>query len=293
MKRLLLFVVLILSLPAFAARQCSNGAGSDRMELPGGYIVDVAPAMDDAHAGQCHAAITSPDNKVIYELIDREIMLNPVSGKDVNGDGKPDVVIESHPPQDKCCWNYFVLTPGEATPLIRQFTTSVPLNFEDRLGDGKMVIWTRDFAYEGVDGYSHSDSPAPLVFFRMKGAMVYPVDQLFWSEYESDINEAKSGISKSDVDELTKLEGPDAKPGHPNDPKDEHMKGVRALVLAVAINYLYAGKGQECWNTISEMWPLGDRQRIRQLILSRRSNGIMKEITSNAAAPAAGQSQSK
>ena len=276
MKSAVLFLCCFAAIPALAARQCSQGNGSDRLEMPGGYVAQVAASTDKP--GQCRASITTQDGKTVYELTDREIALNPISGKDVNGDGKPDAVIETHPARGACCWNYYVVTPGEEQPLLRQFATSVPLNFEDKLGDGKVEIWTRDFAFDGVDGFPHSESPFPLIFFRMKGANIYNVSQLFWTDYQREIEDAKNGISKEDAEALTKEEGENAKPPQEGDPKAIHLRSVRALVLTVVLDYLYADRGPDAWKTISEMWPILDRQRIRQLILRNRMRGILSEI---------------
>jgi len=276
MKSVVLFLCCFAAIPALAARQCSQGNGSDRLEMPGGYVAQVAASAEKP--GQCRASVMSEDGKTVYELTDREIALTPISGKDVNGDGKPDAVIETHPARGACCWNYYVITPGEEQPLLRQFATSVPLNFEDKLGDGKVEIWTREFAFDGVDGFPHSESPMPLIFFRMKGPNVYNVSQLFWTDYQREIEDAKNGISKEDAEALTKEESENAKPPQEGDPKAIHLRSVRALVLTVVLDYLYADRGPDAWRTISEMWPILDRQRIRQLILRNRMRGILSEI---------------
>ena len=103
MRSVILFLCCFAAIPALAARQCSQGNGSDRVEIPGGYVAQVAASTDKP--GQCHASVMSEDGKTVYELTDREIALNPISGKDVNGDGKADAVIETHPARGACCWN--------------------------------------------------------------------------------------------------------------------------------------------------------------------------------------------
>ena len=92
MKSVILFLCCFAAIPALAARQCSQGNGSDRLEMPGGYVAQVAASTDKP--GQCRASITTQDGKTVYELTDREIVLNPISGKDVNGDGKPDMLVD-------------------------------------------------------------------------------------------------------------------------------------------------------------------------------------------------------
>src|SRR5579859_1742883 len=280
MKSLFTFSALIL-LSAVSAlaqqRGCSQGKGSDRQDLPGGYVAQVAPA-DDAHAGQCHATITSDTGKTVFELFEREVAINPISGKDVNGDGTADAVIETHPVSGVCCWNYYLFTLGQSPGLLREFSTSVALNFEDKLGDGKAEIWTRDFAFDGVDNYPHAESPAPLIFFRMHGNAVNNVSQLFWPDYEREIAETRSYISREDIDTLTKIEGDNPKPSEEGDPKVAHLRSVQAQILSLVLDYIYADHTPEAFKTISEMWPTLDRQRIRQLILQRRGRGILSEI---------------
>ena len=284
----LIFLAITASLAcAVPGRNCSGGYGEYSQDLPGGYTAKLSPAADEAHTGQCHAAITSSDQKTIFETYGYEVAVNPVSGKDVNADEKPDAVLESHPQKGHCCWSYYIVSLGDPAGLLRQITTSVPLTFEDRLGDGKVEIWGRDNAFDGVENFAHADSPFPLVFFRMRGAAIYDVSVQFWSEYEREIAQAREGIPRSVAEDLVKTESDDPnKPGggghggsgDPRDPKEIQLQRAKAAVLEIALNYLYAGHGQDAWKTISEMWPPLDRQRIRQVILATRMKGLLSEI---------------
>ena len=295
----LVFLVSTASAASAAVRNCSAGYGEYSQDLPGGYTTRLAPAADDAHAGQCHAAITSADQKTVFETYGYELAINQISGKDVNGDDKPDAVIESHPQKGQCCWSYYIVSLGDPAGLLRQITTSVPLTFEDRLGDGKVEIWGRDNAFDGVENFPHADSPSPLVFFRMRGANIYDVSVQFWSEYEREITQARDGLPRGVAEDLVKTENDDPnKPGggggggggsgDPRDPKEIRLQRAKATVLEIALDYLYGGHGQDAWKTISEMWPPLDRQRIRQVILATRMKGLLSEINrqpSKAASP--------
>jgi hypothetical protein len=285
----LVFLVTAASMASAAVRNCSAGYGEYSQDLPGGYTAKLSPAADDAHAGQCHAAITSTDQKIVFETYGYELAVNQISGKDVNADEKPDAVIESHPQKGQCCWSYYIVSLGDPAGLLRQITTSVPLTFEDRLGDGKIEIWGRDNAFDGVENFPHADSPSPLVFFRMRGTDIYDVSSLFWSEYEREITQARDGLPRSVAEDLVKTENDDPnKPGgghgggegsgDPRDPKEIRLQQAKATILEIALDYLYAHHSMEAWKTISEMWPPLDRQRIRQVIVSTRMKGLMGEI---------------
>jgi hypothetical protein len=284
---LLVFLALTASAASAAARNCSGGYGEYRQDLGGGYVAQLSPATDDAHAGQCHAAIVSGEQKTVFETWGYEVAVNPVSGKDINADEKPDAVIEAHPKAGACCWSYYIVSLGDPAGLLRQISTSVPLTFEDRLGDGKIEIWGRDNAFDGVENFAHGDSPYPMVFFRLKGDTLYNVSNLFWDDYQREINQAKDGLPRSVVEDMTKAEGDDPnKPGggghggsgDPRDPKEIAIVRAKAAILEITLDYLYAGHGQDAWKTISEMWPPLDRQRIRQVILATRMKGLLSEV---------------
>jgi hypothetical protein len=282
--RLLLLVAACLLAPsAFAAvpERCVRGSPEIKKDLWDGYSVQIGAAVDEAHKGQCHAAVLAPDGKTLFEVTASEAGLFPITGTDVNGDDKPDVVFETRAPRGKCCYGYYILSLADPPGLLRAISVSVPLGFEDRDGDGKVEIWTRDYAFNYIEGLPPADSPFPLVFFRLKGTTLYNVSQAFWSEYEADINQARGQISKKDLEDMLKLEGPDTKPAPPDahDPKTEAYMHIKGLVLQITLDYLYGGRGQQAWLTLQEMWRENDRDRIRQVILQTRTRGVLSELT--------------
>ena len=280
MKPALFLTFLALTLPAAAADYaCQNAYGSLTKEIAGFKVV-IAPATDDAHKAQCRAAITSADDKTVFEAYSPQFNLEPISGRDVNADDKPDVVFSGKAAEPACCYSYWIVSLGEQPGLVREFTTTAQLNFEDKLGDGKVEIWGRDNAFDGFDRFPSTESPFPLVFLRMKGANIYNVSQIFWPEYEREIAQAKAALPRSATFDLTREEQDKKGGGNPeaHDPKDEELMRDKALVLEIALNYLYGGKGQQAWQTISDMWPPLDRQRVRQQILMTRMKGLLSEI---------------
>jgi hypothetical protein len=278
----LLFAACLLALPAFAAGEprCIRGAPEFHKDLWDGYSVVLGPPADDSRKEQCRAAIVGPGGKVLFEASDSEASVNPITGQDVNGDDKPDVVLETRAGRGKCCYNYYIVSLAEPAGLLRAISLSVPLTIEDHDGDGKIEFWTRDNAFDSIEGLSSDESPYPLVFFRLKGTTLYNVSTAFWSEYEADIAQARGQISKEVLDDMLKMEGDDTKPQHADehDPKTEQYLHVKGLVLQITLDYLYGGRGQQAWDTIRDMWRDNDKSRIRQVILQGRSRGVFREI---------------
>ena len=290
-RLLLPLAACLLALPAFAAGEprCVCGGPELQKDLWDGYSVELGAAAGEAGADKCRATVLAPGGKVLFEATDSEASLNPITGTDVNGDEKPDVVLETRAGRGKCCFNYYILSLAEPVGLLRSISLSVPLNFEDRDGDGKVELWTRDNAFDSVEGLSTSDSPYPLVFFRLKGTTLYNVSPAFWSEYEADIAQARGQISKNDLEEMLKTETGQEKPPPPGarDPKAAEYLHIKGLVLQITLDYLYGGRGQQAWDTIQDMWRDNDKGRIRQVILQYRTRGVLGEINRQPASPAA------
>jgi len=282
----LFFVMAVLSASVAALdRGCSQGVGEWTENLWDGYKIQIAAAHSDAPA-QCRATLQSADGKVIFEVTGAEALVNPISGHDLNGDGKPDVVIETHRTAGQCCYTYSILPPSENPPLVRQITTTPPLVFEDRDNNGKIEISTYEFAFLGIEGLGESDSPRPLVVFRLRGNTLYNVSASYWPEYQREIDAAKNGLSRNGQELLlgrnntsgASAGGRSGKPKElsPGDEKD--LLNAKGIVLTMVLNYLYGGRGEEAWKTIREMWTDRDKDRIRQAILLSRSRGVLSEV---------------
>ena len=289
--RLLLLVAACLLAPAAFAGgpRCLRGAPELQKDLWDGYSVVIGPPADESKKDVCRAAILTPGGKTLFEVTDSEATLNPITGTDVNGDDKPDVVLETRAPRGKCCYNYYIISLADPPGLLRAISVSVPMTFEDRDGDGKVEIWGRDNAFDSIEGLSTTDSPYPMVFFRLKGTTLYNVSPALWSEYQADIAQARGQISKGDLEEMLKLEtgGEKPKPPDAHDPKAAEYMHIRGLVLQIALDYLYGGRGQQAWDTIRDMWRDNDKARIRQVILQGRTRGILGEINRQPNQPAA------
>ena len=287
-----LFVLAVLSASAAALdRGCSQGIGEWTENLWDGYKIEIAAAPSGAPA-QCRAALESADGKVLFEVTGAEALVNSISGHDLNGDGKPDVVIETHRTAGQCCYTYSILTPGADPPLVRQITTTPKLVFEDRDNNGKIEISTYDFAFVGIEGLSESDSPRPLVVFRLRGNTLYNVSASYWPEYQREIEAAKNGLSRNGQELLlgrnnssgASMGGGGGKPRELSPADEKDLADAKSVVLTMALNYLYGGRGEEAWKTIREMWTDRDKERIRQAILVSRSRGVLSEVNRSSSA---------
>ena len=268
----------LLALPLAAAdRTCAGGRGHSEKEIAA-FRVAIAPATADDHPGECHAAVLLSSGTAVYEAYGAEAAMNPISGKDVDGDGSPDVVLET---VSADAFHYAVVSLADPPGLVRELVVSVPLNFEDLDGDGRVEIWARDYAFRDFDGLPAAVSPSPRIIFRLKGATLVHVSQAFWSEYEREIAEARGTISKDTLDTFmaVAVQGDESKKPKELGPEEQRkVTELKGTVLDIILAYLYGGRGQEAWKALDEMWPATDKPRMRQMILKARSSGILAEI---------------
>jgi hypothetical protein len=292
MNRLLLSAVTLLlitgSAMAAAPNGCAQGSGEYQHNLWNGYRVEFAPAPAGAAADQCHGAVKSADGTVIFEISAPEVYLNEITGTDLNGDEKQDVVIESHRARGQCCYTYDIITPGESPALVREITASVPLRFEDLENNGRIEITARDNAFDGFDGLPAEFAPKPELIFRLRGSNLYYVSPAYWDVYQKAIDLARNSISRARLD---KFKNPSAggattgmlSSGGPQNSQAPGLEGhelyeAKATVLEIVLDYLYGGKGEEAWKQLKSMWPYPDNVRIRQEILAARSRGVLSEV---------------
>lgn len=274
--RLALVVLLVSSFALAADKSCENGRGGYKLALADGFLVQAGPTND----GQCRVELRSAAGETLYGATGTESHIEfSVTGRDVNADGKNDAVVEATVNGKH---RYAVLTPGATPVLVREIVTNEPLTFEDKLGSGKVEIYGHEQVFVGIDGLPQDVTPAPLAIFRMSGTRIYPVMNLFWPEYEADINRAKSYISK---DALAFLQGVSPKGEDERKPaEDRQIAETKGYILTIVLNYIYGGKPQEGWTYLMDNWQDRDKDRIRSLIISARNHGLLAEVNAPVAA---------
>ena len=98
-----------------------------------------------ARGNRCQAFLTAPGGKASKKVAtDWALSIDEVSGTDLNGDGKPDLVVQGYSGGAHCCYTYRILglTPG--LPLIREIHNQVPIVFKTG-DDGKVELDTGDY----------------------------------------------------------------------------------------------------------------------------------------------------
>jgi len=234
-----------------------------------GYILKIEQKKDIKYEDyQCRASVISPGGKVIFQADDSGMELNKITGKDLNGDGRPDAVFEGYSGGAHCCWTYWIVSLGDRPGLIQKIENETAASFQDINKDGRIEIRTLDGAFDYFDSMAHAYTPFPTVIFRLEGRTLKDVGYECKDVYDRDIAKMRSELDPSALDRFRTGKNIN----------DGELDETISTVLTIVLDYLYSGREQAAWQALREMWPSYDVPRIRKKIIETRANGILKKV---------------
>jgi hypothetical protein len=217
---------------------------------------------------RCRAVVTSPKGKITITARDWALKVDKISGTDINGDGKPEVVIDGYSGGERCCFTYTVVKLGASTQVLRSIASNSALNFEKQ-DDGSVLI-------KGVDSsmdyfvVPHPMAVIPQVYLKMQGDTLQDVSAQFQTQYDKLIDDAKSQLTPADLEKFRQ--------SRYNDKMFTDQLPTVRRVLTIVVNYLYSGREEQAWKALDELWPASDQGRVKNLILERRARGLLKQL---------------
>jgi len=228
--------------------------------LGNGYVLNIRPAPSEMEA-LCFVDVLDTSGHALFELNEFAIGLHDATGKDIDGDSHPDLVIEATT-GGHCCFTYAILslTPPKILARIRN---EYPIDFSEKAG--KIVLTTRDGAFDYFQGF-YSASPRADVFLRFEGGGLRDASSDFREEYDRQIAEARAKLTQPVLDRFrasTSVPGP---------------AEIHAVVLTVVLEYLYSGRDQQAWQALADMWPPANLEHTRKMITDAKARGILAPI---------------
>lgn len=229
----------------------------------GKYEVRLDPESDPkTNDVVCRSSLADPAGRETPLLKDWDVSIHQGTGEDLFGDGKPSLVLEGYSGGAHCCYTYEIVGLGETPMILRPLRNETPFFFFKDSASKQFRILTSDGAFDSFDGMCHACAPFPRVVLQVDGSGLHDVSANFVEQYDSEIALARAKIAEGDIQKFMVSDFKDAK----------------AVVLEIVFSYLYSGREAEAWQTLAEMWPAGDRERIKALIVKTRANGILSKL---------------
>jgi hypothetical protein len=248
--------------------ECPPAEGEAQVRKYSGYSVRLT--QSSVRGNRCQALVTPPGKAATGKKVatDWALSINELSGIDVNGDGKPELIVQGFSGGAHCCYTYRIVGLTQGMPLIREIHNQVPVVFKAR-DDGAVELNTGD----GVFDYfliPHANAVIPQLFFRLDGKELVDLGPQHLSDYDREIEKARSQLNAEDLDKLKKS-------NYSEGMLFDQLATVQK-VITIVLNYLYSGRQDEAWRTLDEMWPPSDKERVEKLILERRSRGFITQM---------------
>jgi hypothetical protein len=243
-----------------SANGCFNGKGELHKKLENGFSLNIRPSTEDMEA-PCWGEILDASGKEIYGNNNFGVRLNEMTGKDIDNDGDPEIVIEAYSGGAHCCWEYGFISLT-APPRTAKIRNTHPFALRDI--NGRPVLYTNDGAFDYFEA-PYAASPRADVFLQLHDAKFHDVGPELVPEYDRRIAEEKRLLPPEKLQAFL---------ASGSDPDWE----VKSAVLTVVLEYLYSGREQEAWKVLAEMWPPGDRKRIQPAIVKARAGGLLRQL---------------
>jgi hypothetical protein len=167
--------------------------------------------------------------------------------------------------------------------LLRTITGGSFFSTADTDLDGQIEIWTNDAA--ALDGFESPEvgrpEPAPTVVLRFVRGRLLDVSSEFQSYFDNEIASVRSELDPEELRNFKSSNGrllPTAHFSAEDLRHSEDLERTKIRVLQIIWSYLYSGREQEAWDSLAELWPPADLDRIRAAILSARARGIRAQV---------------
>jgi hypothetical protein len=226
-----------------------------------GFTIEVQAVADpsDPAGMMCQVSIRSPNGEIVFDGDNNVggIDIDPITGKDLNGDGAPDaVVVDDSGSVHYNDYIYSIISLGQKPGPIQQVEGIA--HFMDLNGDGKMEIIVAD-SLLGLHGLSTPDSPSALLVLRLQGSTLEEVGAEFTNFYDDEIKEDLADLKKSNITVA-------------REPNEQNK------VLSIVLDYLYSGRSQQARSVLDQFWPADDRESVRKDIVEEYCGGYRKRL---------------
>jgi hypothetical protein len=236
--------------------ECSEYYHLEEERHIGEYTVSVFAKEGWACADRYEITITDRENYYLFTKTGFRMWLDPLTGRDITGEGNPDVIIKSYSGGAHCCYETTVVSLGPKRRLVvypfpDSRTGHCRARFADLDGDGVYEVITCDdsFAYKFC---SYADSPMVKVILKLDPREGYvPASPDFPWLYRGDIARHR----KLAAEALARTDEYSCRYYPP-----------KCAVLEVVLDLLYSGHPEEAWREFELYYKCPDRGEFRRMI---------------------------
>jgi hypothetical protein len=226
-----------------------------KKKLWDGYEISLGPSRNpEAVEEKCTAAIYNSAGQAVFRTNGYSVVLDEAqTGKDFDGDGKPDVVFRTDTGGgNHCCWGYIIFSLSPRPHKLFEIPMEGRVNFE-KDKDGKMVIWKTT---PGPYGFtSMARTPFGVKVLRVREAKLADATPEFCGKILSEESEDYQAEQRLLTPEnLKKLKATGS--------ADDNNEDTVSALLSRAMQYVFCGRFDEAMKEL-DLWPEADRGKMK------------------------------
>jgi hypothetical protein len=226
-----------------------------KKKLWDGYEVSLGPSRDpEAVEEKCTGAIYNSAGRVVFRSNGFNVVFDEEqTGKDFDGDGKPEVVFRTDTGGGMhCCWGYIVFSLSPRPHRLFEIAMEGRVYFE-KDKDGKMVIWKRTAGPYGFT--SNARTPFAERVLRVREGKLVDATPEFCEKILSGESEDYQAYQRQLTPEnLKKLETTGT--------GDWNNEDTVSALLSRALQYVFCRRFDEAMKEL-DLWPQGDRGKMK------------------------------
>lgn len=226
-----------------------------KKKLWDGYEISLGPSRDpEAVEEKCTAAIYNSTGRVVFRTNGFNVVFDEEqTGKDFDGDGKPEVVFRTDTGGGMhCCWGYIVYSLSPKPHKLFEIDMAGRVDFE-KDKDGRMVIWKRTAGPYGFT--SNARTPFAEKVLRVREGKLVDATPEFCGKILSDESEDYQADQRQLTPEnLKKLETTGT--------GDWNNEDTVSALLSRALQYVFCQRFDEAMKEL-DLWPEGDRGKMK------------------------------
>lgn len=256
---------------------CSNGDNSFSTILSGGASVELGPQKSTGFAARaCEATLGWHETKLEVAHNAAEIDLD-LFGTELKGIG-PVAAFQVKNSAEQCCRSYRIYSIAGAPRLLRTIDGGF-FSAKDFYLDRRVDIWTEDAAsINGMEGLIPDQIEfLPTLVLRFEDNRLLDATAEYADYFDQVIARITAQIDPTALAAFRQSDGKVAFSVNEVE-KFARLQKVKIQVFQIVWAYLYSGREQQAWSSLSQMWPAADLERIRSIIIHARQNGILSQV---------------
>jgi hypothetical protein len=261
---------------------CRNGNTGFEAYFYTGVQANVGPPVQGRLAvRKCRAILAWADDELTVAADAAEIDLD-MFGIDP-GLGHLVAAFQIKHTEAECCMTYKIYSLEQPPQLLRTLRGGGYFSGADSNLDSRVEIWTDDAAaVDGFEGFRVAQMQfPPTCVLRFEHGRLLDVSSEFQPYFDQEIASLRAKMNLRDLQRFKLSDGKQAVPGASPDGKRvvvTPLLAVKEQVLELVWAYLYSNREKRAWQSLAEMWPAADLQRIRSAIMQARSRGMRSQV---------------